>query len=63
MSYDCSEIDGLDFVAIEPGTDLVRDLADRRTRRPVNLYLHRSSEHQLFTCFAVKAHRLGLCAV
>ena len=48
-AYDCLEINRLDFVLVELGTDLTHDRADGYARRPVNLNLGRSSEHQLFT--------------
>ena len=50
-AYDCLEINRLDFVLVELVTDLTHDRADGYARRPVNLNLGRTSEHQLFTPF------------
>src|SRR5204863_9286687 len=46
-AHDCLEIDRLDFVLVEPGTDLIHDRADGCARRPVNLNPDWGSNHQL----------------
>src|SRR5215216_1010142 len=65
-AHDGLEINRLDFVLVEPGTDLTHDRADGCARRPVNLNLGRSSEHELFTPFprsTANAHSPTACAL